>query len=238
MATLVLFSCKKAEDRKCWKGVGEEITQERMVDSYDHLFLGPHIEYVLVQDTVEKVILTGGENLLNFISTDVAEGELRITNDNKCNFLRTYKKSVKAEIHLKDLQKIHFEGTKTLTCKNQLNIPYLTVFVRDGAGELNLNVNSISLYTVITHGWGNIKLSGQTSFARMEIKSNGSSDAYSLNVLDSMYVISNTVETVKVNANNILLRSETASAGDIWYIGSPSETEHNQYGTGELIDKN
>ena len=231
-------SCKKAEDRKCFKSAGEETDSEIFVTSYDHLHLGSHIKYVLVQDTVEKVILTGGKNLLNFISVEVVNNELRIANNNKCNFLRSYKKKVTAEVHLKNLKKMHFEGTEPLECKGQLVIPYLTLFVRDGAGHVDLNINAISMNSVITHGWGNVKIHGKTNYSRMEIRSNGRCDTYELDVKDSIHVISTTAEIIKVNADNVLFRAETSAGGDIWYKGSPSQIDYNQYGTGKLVNKN
>jgi len=234
----LLTSCKKAEDRACFKGVGEELTREVEVESFQTLFLGSHIEFVLVQDTVEKVVLTGGENLLNFIGLNIVDGELRVTNDNKCNFLRTYKKSITAEIHLVDITQIEYEGTTPLVCSNQLTCPSLLILIKEGAGEFGLKINNDVLLTNISNGWGNIKISGTTKYAKLEAFSNGFIDAYDLNVLDSMHVISKTPGTMKVNANNALLRSETSSKGDIWYIGTPTLIDHNQYGTGELIDKN
>jgi len=238
LAIIVLSSCKKAEDRACFKGVGEESEKEVLLPTFNKMYLGPHINYILVQDSVEKVILKGGKNLLNFIGTEVADGELRVTNDNKCNFMRSYKKEVTAEIHFKDLLNLQFEGTKPLTCKNKLNLLYVTVVIRDGAGELNLNLDAVSLHMLVTHGWGNMNLTGNVNYLKMEVKSNGFGDAYGLVVQDSLHVLSSTVGTVKVNANNALIRSETNGAGDIWYKGTPTIIDHNQYGTGELVDKN
>ena len=57
----ILASCKKAEDRPCFKGVGDETTVEIELASFETLFLGPHLNYILVQDTLGKVVLTGGE---------------------------------------------------------------------------------------------------------------------------------------------------------------------------------
>lgn len=234
----VLLSCKKAEDRACFKSVGVEITEEIELESFQTLFLGAHINFILVQDTVEKVVLTGGKNMLNFISANVVDGELTITNDNKCNFLRTYKKSITVEVHLININQIEYEGTTPLTCANQITCPQLLVIIKEGAGQFNLDLNNEKLFTNISNGWGNMKITGSTKYAKLEANSNGFIDAYDLNVQDSLHVISKTPNTIKINAENTLLRSETASKGDIWYVGTPSLIDHNQYGTGELLDKN
>lgn len=234
----ILASCKKAEDRPCLKGVGDETTVEVELTSFETLFLGPYLNYVLVQDTVEKVILTGGENLVNFIGTNITDSELRITNDNRCNFLRTYKKSVTAEIHLVNINRIEFQGTKPLVCQNTLTCPILEIKIIEGAGAFNLKINNLSLKTHISNGWGNMVVSGSTNYANFNAGSNGVIDSYGLTVQDSLHVISKTPSTLKVNAEVTEFRVETSSSGDIWYVGAPIILEHIQSGTGELIDKN
>ena len=234
----ILASCKKAEDRPCFKGVGDETTVEIELASFETLFLGPHLNYILVQDTVGKVVLTGGENLINFIGSNITDGELRITNDNRCNFLRTYKKSVTVEIHLVNINRIEFQGTKPLICQNTLTCPFLEVAIVQGAGAFNLKINNSRIKTNISNGWGNIVVSGSTNYANFNAGSNGVIDSYGLVVQDSLHVISKTPGTLKVNAEASFFKAETSSTGDIWYIGTPASLGHIQSGTGELIDKN
>ena len=237
-ACIVFTSCKKSEDRRCFKSVGSETTKEIELGSFESMFLGPHLNYVLVQDTVEKIVITGGKNLVNFIGTEIVDGKLSVTNDNKCNFLRTYKKSVTVEIHLVNVSKIEFEGTKPVLCPNPLTTPNLLVVIKNGAGEFNLKLDNDEFKMKISNGWGNMSISGVTKYAKMEVTSNGFFDSYDLTVLDSLHVISKTSGLSKINADNTLLRSETSFPGDIWYIGTPTLIDHTQYGTGELLNKN
>jgi hypothetical protein len=238
LVVLLVVSCQKPEDRACAKSVGEEITVELPVDSFSKVKLREHIEFTLVQDTVEKVILTGGKNLLNFIEVTVTDGLLEIANGNKCSFLRSYKKKVKAEIHFIDILNIHFEGTEPLLNKDTLQFSWLTLLIRDGAGPVKLNFNAQSVYATVSHGWGDFTFNGVVNYANLNVRSNGYCDTYGLKVLDSLTVISNTQGTVKVNANATKLKAETIVDGDILYKGIPTSIQFNQYGTGELIDAN
>lgn len=239
IALIVMFSaCKKAEDRRCVKSAGEDTVQTHLVESFNKLDLGPRIRYVLVQDTVEKVVISGGKNLLNFITFSVEDGTLKIENKNNCNFLRSYKHVVEVEIHLVSLINVLFKGTKELSCKNQLNLPYLTFVIEEGGGTCNLNLNCYSLYVGSGYGWGNFTISGQTNYAKIDIRDNGFGDLYDFQILDSATVISASSETLKMNFNGAAIRAETSSYGDIWYTGTPSFLEYNRYGDGDLIDKN
>ena len=234
----VLFSCKKSQDRSCWKATGGLTTKEIMLDSYDKLYMGPHLKYRMVQDTVNKVVLIGGNNLVNFVETSITENLLTIKNNNKCNFLRSYDKIVMVEIHFVKLINILFEGTEEVVAVNTLNTDYLTLAIRDGVGTFNLNVNANSLHLVISHGWGNFNFNGTVDFLSMDIRSNGFGDAYGLNVNDSIHAISNSSEVFKINADNCLIRTQTFEKGDIYYKGIPTFIEHFSYGEGQLVNKN
>ena len=235
---LSLVACKKAEDRRCLKTAGEDTKLTHLVESFNKLDLGPRIRYVLVQDTVEKVVVKGGENLVNLVSVNVTDGTLKIENTNTCNFLRSYKYVVEVEIHLVNLINVLFKGTKELSCKNQLNVPYLTFVIEEGGGTCKLNLNCYSLYVGSGFGWGNFVISGQTNYAKIDLRDNGFGDLYDLNILDSATVISYSSETLKMNFDGAAIRAETGSYGDLWYIGTPTFLEYNRYGDGNLFDKN
>jgi hypothetical protein len=234
-----LISCEKQEDRACFKTAGDDSSVELLVDSFDKLYLKEHMEFVLVQDTVEKIVISGGRNLLNFIDAKVIDGRLEIYNTNKCSFLRSYKKKIKVEIHFIQLINIHYEGTETLINKGTLQLNWLTVLIRDGAGPVKLNFNANTIYTTIAHGWGDFTYSGNVNYANFNVRSNGYCDTYGLNVSDSITVISNTPGISKVNANGAQFRAEIDGSGDIWYKGNPNGSPIvYQYGTGEVISKN
>jgi hypothetical protein len=235
---LLLVSCSKPEDRECVKSAGEESSLEIVTPQVNKLFLHEHLEYVLVQDTIEKVVLTGGKNLLNFVLVDVSDGLLDISNTNKCHFLRSYKKKVKVEIHFIELINIHYEGTETLTNKDTLQFNWMTFLIRDGAGPVTLNFNVDAIYATVSHGWGDFTFNGTANYANLNVRSNGFCNTYGFKVKDSLTVISNTQGYVKVNASNTKFKCQTDLDGDIYYKGIPFLIKFNQYGTGDLIDAN
>lgn len=235
---MTLAACKKAENRRCVKTAGEETTISHTVGSFDKLDIGPNMRVILVQDSLECIVVRGGENLVNFIQWDVTDGKLTITNENKCNFLRSYKHQVEVEIHLKNVINVLFKGTKMLSCANQLDLPYLTFVIEEGAGECNLNLNCNSLYLGSGFGWGNYKVQGTTNYLKIDLRDNGFGNLYGLQIQDSATVISSSSERMEINLGGTAARVETSSYGDVWYIGTPTFLEYNQYGEGELVDRN
>lgn len=234
----LVLSCTKADNRRCFKSAGEESEKVIELDPFDKLYLREKIRYVLVQDTVEKIVLKGGKNLLNFIETNIIDGRLEVSNENTCAFLRSFKHKVTAEIHFKELINIHFEGTEPLTNQGTLQLNWLTLLIRDGAGSVDLSMNADMVFATISHGWGDFKFSGQVNHANLNVRSNGFCDTYGLQVADSLTVVSMTEGTLKVNAANAQFKAEINGGGDIWYIGQPNGTPKlNRYGTGQLIKK-
>lgn len=234
----LLIGCKKPEDRTCWKSHGKEVTKEIMLPSFSRLYLHEHMEFVLVQDSIEKITITGGENMLNFIEATVTDGLLDIQNKNKCSFLRSYKKKIIVEIHFKSLINILFQGTLPLTNRGVLKFDWLTFLLKDGAGSVNLNLEAESLHATISHGWGDFTFSGKTKKANITVRSNGFCDTYGLEVSDVLTVISKTPGAVKVNADGSKIKAQIDADGNIYYIGSPAMIELNRYGNGNLMDAN
>ena len=235
---LIVFACKKTEDRSCFKAVGGLTTKTIALSSFDKLYMGPHLKYVLIQDTEDKVVLIGGKNLLNFIETSVEDSKLSIRNKNKCNFLRSYDKMVTVEIHFKKIINVLFEGSEEVEARNKITTDYLTVVLNDGAGKFNLDVNCLALNVIANHGWCNYSLKGNTNYFGLDVRSNGFGESYGLNVNDSIIVVSNTTNLVEINADNCLLRAQTNESGEIWYKGFPTFIEEINYGEGRLVNKN
>lgn len=237
LVMLLFFSCKKPNQRKCFKKEGDLIVTEINLSSFDHLLLKENIEFVLIQDTVEKIIIEGGENLVGFISATVDNNVLKIENLNKCNFLRYKSSKVKVYIHFKTLIELQFEGTETLVCQDTLNLSWFSLFVRDGGGSVNLSINASHLYSTISNGYGDFNISGNVNNADLYFQTTGYGDTYGLNVQDTLSIISYTPSVCKVNSEGSILKADIRGIGDIWYKGMPDSVNLIRSGTGNLIWK-
>jgi hypothetical protein len=232
------YSCRKPEDRTCWKFTGKEVTVEYPLDDFHLMTLHSHMAFELIQDSLNKIEITGGENLVNLIDFSVKDGMLEIKNRNKCSFLRNAKKELLVRIHLTKIQNIHYEGSEYLKSVGQIKSDYFTLQIRDGAGPVSLNLKSVFIDADISHGWGDYTLTGETQSARLSARSNGYFDAFGLNITDSVYVASDTPGTIKVRADGIPFYGYAKNSGDVWYVGHPTVTNVILTGEGELVDRN
>lgn len=235
---LLFSSCKKANERTCWKSAGEQTTKIIPVTSFEKLELYEHIKYTLIQDSLDFVEIKAGKNLIDLIDISSANSILKIENKNRCNFLGYQKRKVAVEIHLRNLKEIYFKGTDSLVNKGILNLDNLNVEIEDGAGSINFNLNSNSLNFFVPHGWGDFKLRGFTKFFRVDIDGSGYFDTKELQVQDSISVISISPILSKINADNCKMKVELNGEGDLWYYGIPTILLKNEYNEGRVIQKN
>jgi hypothetical protein len=239
---LILFSivsCKKAEERSCFKKSGETSKLILNPGEFKRIYLKEHIDYVMVQDTINYLVVEGGKNLIGFIDCSIINNELVISNKNKCNFLRYKTSKITVEIHFKTIENLIFQGTELLTNRNNWNFGQMNIILKDAGGTMMLtNFEGNSLNLINTHGWGDIHLSGNVHYFRADLDGNGYFDALNFSVKDSISVISNSSITSKLNADNCKLKAQLKAIGDVWYVGTPINIWKQELGSGRLIDKN
>lgn len=241
LLALIFTGCKKASERKCFKSAGTETTREvELTTDFDRLKLHPHMAYELIQDSLNKIVIRGGENLVNFVDWKIEDGLLEIENTNKCSFLRAGKKNknlIVVEIHFTSIINIHYEGSEYMKSVGTIHSDYFTLLIRDGAGPVDLTMDSQLVDADISHGWGNYILRGTTVAARIGARSNGYCDVRDLTITDSVYVASDTPGDVYLHANGIPLYGFIKGSGNIYYSGTPSNISVIESNTGALIQQ-
>ena len=228
------FSCRKPDERACFKKSGELAIKVYEFGAFNQLHLKEHLTYKLVQDSTNKVLVRGGKNLLNFVEVRSENGLLTIENKNRCNYLRSYA-IPEVEIHYTKLINILFEGTERLYNEDTLITDYLTLTLRDGAGHMDLNVQAIDINAINTHGWGSLTLKGETQTLRGHLMGDGKFDFSQITSTNQVKLITASSMDQQVNAAGIPLSVELNGIGNVYYFGLPSLINNVQYGSGKLI---
>jgi hypothetical protein len=236
---LTLFSCKKAEDRTCAKSVGEKASLELALPNFDKLFVGPKVEVVLVQDTINKLVIEGGKNLIKHISADMDEKNyLKIENKNKCSVFRSYKKSkIRVEVHFVSLKELMFEGTYDLTTSHQFSATEFKLEIRDSGATVYLDIAASNLHVYQGHGFGDFVINGTATNAFLYVISNGYGNTEGLTVANDLIVSSNTPVASTFNFSGAKTKVEILGSGNVYYIGEPASLQFQRVGEGELIKK-
>jgi len=101
-----IISCNSENGLSCFKKQGQLQTKEILVENFSKINISHGIELIVKQSNQQSIQLTAGKNLINNIKFEVADNELKITNENGCEVLRNYH-SAKVYVTTPVLEKIY-----------------------------------------------------------------------------------------------------------------------------------
>lgn len=214
-------ACKKPEDRSCFKRSGELSDRTVFLGNFNRLDLRERMQFVLIQDSLNKVVIQGGKNLLNLVEVTETDGLVTIINKNRCNYLRNYAVPT-VEIHFTRLINLNFEGTELLYNEDTLITDYLSLTLKDGGGKVDLKVNALDIKVENTYGWGNLTLQGATQTLRANLMGDGFFDMQHINVTNTLKILSVSSRDQYIRAEGIPLHAQIEGIGNILYWGEPS----------------
>jgi hypothetical protein len=232
LLSFIVFSCKKDNMGDCFKGTGVVKKETRVLEDFDSIYVDRRLNIVLVQDSVNFTVVEAGENLLELIDTEIKNGKLTIQNNNRCNWVRSYKVPVNIEVHTKNLQHIVIWGASNITNKDTLRFPKLVVEYRDASGNVELMVDN-QLTNIIQHtGAGDAVIHGKTDQLLVYMSSLGYGDYTDLNA-QNVYVENKSSADCRVLGNQTFtfrLRGD----GNIYYKGQGEIVSEEKTGNGVI----
>jgi hypothetical protein len=228
---LVLFAgCKKENLCDCFKGTGDDVTVTRELSGFDRLYIEDKLDVRITEAPVFEVTVEGGKKVVGLIKTKVVDGELRISNDNKCNMMRSYKRKITVHVKMPKLRWIVHSGLGTVSCGNAFTNDTITYQIFS-VGDLHLDVNNGMVIGGI-NGMGDIYLRGTTYKHLTNVKGEGFVYADELKTNISDLVLSTSGLTY-VNVSDQLI-VHIYEGGDVYYRGNPPVIQKVITGTGQL----
>jgi len=235
---IILFSlfafttCKKPNNRPCFKSIGDDSIQERSLDNFSAVVIENHIDLNLTEDSINWVTVESGENLINFITTEVVDDTLFIRDENNCGFLRDFGFKTVVNLSTSDLNYIKALGsgdirTETAITKN------LEICALSANGTIHMDLLCDSARIAINGGITDIKISGTNNYTYFYYFGNSNIDASNL-ISDK--VLFNWQSTGELKTQVITsLVGEIGASGNVYYNGTPSFINVGLNGSGELI---
>jgi hypothetical protein len=227
---ILLYSCGK--DSKCGKSTGEIQTITRDLAAFEKMNVYDKIQIELKPSTINRATITCGKNLVDYVITESQGTELTIRNENKCDFLRSYKKEISIVLEYTNLSKINFIGAGNVTCSDTIKQSYFEVIGEGCSGDFNLLVNTDSIRFTMTTGNSNVKLVGKTGLAYFYSGGTSLIDASNMNAFICLANNSGTGD-FRLNAVDYLF-AQIEEFGNIFYSGNPTVDKKGS-GKGQLI---
>jgi hypothetical protein len=220
----------------CFKGTGKVITEIRTPFDFTRIELNDNINLIITQDSINKISVEGGEKLLSNIQTEFVDSKLIIKNNNKCNWVRSYKNKFTVYVSAKNLKRIEYFGSGNITSTNTLVADTLEINCREASGKIDIMANTQNNFLRIHTGSTDMYVSGNTNENFLYNTSNGFAHLENLHTNNNT-VVSNTTGDCYVNADQ-KLDVTIKYIGNVYYYGNPAAINTNISGKGQLIKLN
>ena len=228
-----ISSCKKSGNG-CFTGTGTVIQQERYVGDFDTILAKENPDIILTQDSVNRVIVEAGEKIIDGITTVVTNRQLEISNNNTCNWVRSYDKPLRVYVHVKNLRKIWYLSAGNITTTNVLNTPSFMLDIWGGCGSIDLSINVVQGYIYEHLGTADVTVRGKSTFNSVVLSDFGLLQLKDLST-DYSYVSNIGTNDLYVNAHKYL-DATIGSIGNIYYTGKADTIHAHITGSGQMIE--
>jgi hypothetical protein len=235
---LFLSGCTKGPLCDCYKSTGSTISEDRDVSPFTQIQLENKVDLVLTQDTVERIKVVGGKNLIDEVETSFSGGCLYIRNHSSCNFVRGYKGHMTVYVSVRNLNTVYFNGAGAVSCTNMLHDSLFTVLATDASGSLDLNVTAHYLSASISTGPATIRIGGSASEIYMYSAGNGviHTDDIPCQIIHlHNHGTGDLYSATLPGSPSSLLDEESTSVGNVYCKGHPAILQQKRSGTGQLI---
>ncbi len=231
---LLLCGCQREQWDDCITSTGPTVSEQRVVSGHYIIELEDRIDLELDPTTVGKLTVTGGRNLLDQVRTEVVDGILHISNNNTCNWVRSFKPRITVRASSVGLERLVLRGTGDVRCTDTIMAPLLAVeqWGAQGTVRLLLAVNNVEvgLHT----GAGDVVLHGRcTGEARLYSGIMGPIDASGLRA-SRVSVNNSGITDIRCWATDEL-HVLIGDVGDVYYRGEPSLLNTDIQGSGQVL---
>lgn len=213
------------------KGNGTFTTSNRTISNYTNIGVAGSFHVTLFKGNTSEITIKADENLLEYISTEVEDGTLKIKP--KKGYQIQSSKKIEITVPFQELEDISLAGSGNIKSENAIESPKLKISVA-GSGDLNLNVQTKNLSSSVA-GSGNVYLNGSTNELTCSIAGSGNVNAYELKSEIVNLKIAGS-GNAKVHASHEIHGSNVGS-GNIYYLGNPTVVKVKSVGSGSVKSK-
>lgn len=216
-ASVLVSFARQSEERI--KGNGNVKGESRTASTFTDISTSGVYKVVIEQGNTHSIRVEAEDNLLPYILTDIAGGELRIHSKKGYNIQPT--KEIKVYITLQKVDKLSASGAGGFTSKGKLTSDRIQLRF-SGAADADLDIRTHELKVGVS-GASNITLKGNTDKADYGISGSADISALDLATEDAKIGISGTGKAdVFVQKK---LEVGISGMGKVKYKGEPSITQ-------------
>jgi hypothetical protein len=233
LTSIIFSSCKKDHLFDCFKGTGDNVTECRYETGFTRVTANNNVDVEIYPGHEYKIEITAGGHLIDGITTTVKDSMLYISNENKCNWVRSFKNKFSAKVWLPQLTELTANGSGDITLLDTIRYDGFTYNNWGASGTVTFLFNTPSAHINIHTGPGDFKMYGYVAVNYLYNNGDGRLDASQLNT-DVTFTENKGANYEYVKAKNYL-SAKISYVGNIYYYGHPGEVERLGDGSGKLI---
>lgn len=239
LVLMILMSCDSDSAFDCIQTSGRTVQVEIEVTSFEKIFVNRDIELIMMEGSEHEVIIESGENLINDIEVSIANGELKLTDNNRCNYVREYG-ITKVFVTSPNILEIKNSSQYEVSSNGVLNYSDLTLISEDfntyqdfTVGDFRIHINSNNL-VIISNNISTFYLSGQTEDLNVGFFAGAGR-------FEGAELIAQNVNVFHRGSNDMIvnpqqsLTGELRGTGDLISLNQPAVIEIQQFYTGQLL---
>jgi hypothetical protein len=232
MLVILLAGCAKENRWDCFKSYGDEITEERILDPFHSVHVKDRVDVEFHRDSIYRVEVRFGENIIEHIESRVEAGELHISNVATCNWVRDLSKRPLVRIYAPDLSYFENRCSGDIHFADTLYTDKFRYEQWESNGNVTLLLNTDFTEIQMHVGYCDVTVYGRTSVAELYSLSNGRLNARGF---ISPVTLSNnsSIQNIKLYAGEYLY-AEVNGSGSIFYVGDPEVIDTSISGSGTV----
>lgn len=212
---------------------GVVVSKTQNLSDYSTIEIESSFEIELISDTVNKVVVSCGENLQPFIKIEVVNDILYLKHEIKNNWSRNYER-VKLELHTRPFGVISVRKPVRIYTTRVYKAPSFGFVDYMKYSELDLDIDVDDCMVVMSSdNFGQYKVRGTAKRANFWGWGSCLVRADSL-ITDHCYILHRGMGNVYVNSTG-QLNADIQSTGNVYYTGNPAQINFQRKGSGNLI---
>lgn len=228
IALLIVTSTIHAQKRI--KGNGNITTINRTTTGYDTVSFSGPFDYILVSGTEGNIQIEGEENLLQYVITDVSNGNLSVKTRNNINLQTSKNQTITVIVPFEQISAASLTGSGDLWNESIISTSHFTTSII-GSGDVKLNVEATQIDGSV-QGSGDLVIMGKTNILKVKVNGSGDFKGFDLEA-DDVDVSVNGSGDAKITCNGHL-KARVSGSGDIKYKGNPKTEDTKVAGSGSI----
>lgn len=228
----VILSCSKSNPLDCFKNTGSITTETRESVEFTYLVLQNNVDIFLSSAPQYSISVRAGKNIIPGIKTEISGKTLTISNENSCNWVRSYESPIEVYLEVPELDSILYQSSGNITSLNQFRSEYLKLDVIEGAGSINLWVDLHEGMFNLSYGTTDLTVRGYSHISHLYSEGYGPANLSQLNT-EFTYMTNKSTNDCRVRSN-LSLQVTITNVGDVYYSGDPETISRDIRGEGKL----